>query len=615
MNDLVRFETALKAASDAGDVQAATTLAQEMRRMMMREQPNLGMPVPVQLGQAGMPAAIKSTIKDEFGVGAQRMAGAGAAPMVAGHAVAQLAGANNAADLENWRAVANATPDTFGGNVAGNAGLFAALPTRAIGPAAAVAGAKQFPRWGQIADTAATQGAMGAATTPGETGERIASGMMGATGAVSPVAMGVAQTGRRLATKEGSRISLAESLRRELGDDVGGLEQSLQGTGAAERYGVRPSAAMLTRNPTLEVMETGSRVRTGDQWTNFDRMNAAARWKALEDAAGTPEQLKSMRAARDVFTAPMRETALHNAQLGANPLTGGAVNVQGADIAPLRSKLTELAGGENRPNGAVQTMVQYVGGELEKGVSPAQLYTIRKQLTDGIANAPTSELSQAARAARPQRMELIGLIDKTLDDMSAGGWKQYLESYKIASPMISSKGALQKITDALASGRPVGEVPASMGEKAAPYTFGRLVERHGSKTFGSQEFDQLVPQHRQLVDALLSDLNAQQGVMLPRATLGSPTAPFTANAGRVNQLTNSMVDAAGSVIPVAGGPLAASVKGSMARKSEEALADLLKDPKALAEALKKAKTAQDLLDASGRVGAGAGGGIRTRTKE
>lgn len=613
MNDLVRFETALKAAADAGDVEGARSLATEMRRIMARSDTNFGLPRPVKLGQEGMSDSIKAVAKDE-GVATQRLAGLGSAPMVAGHAVAELAGANNAPDSQNWKAVAGATPDTTFGNVAGNALLYGMGPTQSIGPTASVFGAKTLPRAGQVADMAATQGGIAATTTPGDAGDRLVAGLTGVAGAAIPGGVATVQMGRRqgpLATIPGRQLDVAESLRRELGPDADALVAALQGkTYPTSSIGVRPSAAMLTNNPTLAVMETGSRVRTGDQWQNFDKMNAAARWKALEDAAGTPEELAKMKAARDVLTGPMRETALHNAQLSANPLTGGAVNVQGADIAPLRAKLTELATGSQRPNAAVQTMVGYVGKELEKGVTPEQLYTIRKSLTDGIAAAPTSELSQAARAARPQRMELIGLIDKTLDEMSGGGWNQYLQAYKIESPNISSKQSLQKIRDALIAGRPAGEVPASMGEKAAPYTFGRLLDRHGEKMFGSQNFDQLTPAHRDLAEALLTDLNRQQSVMLPRGTLGSPTAPYLANAGRVNQVTNSVVDAAGNVIPLFGNPVAASVKGNMARQSEEALANMLQNPDVLAKALQDAARAQAILNMSGRGGAAVGGARR-----
>lgn len=593
---------ALDKAVGANNMEVAQEIGLLLKQSRMKNEP---LPS-YKLGQEGMPDAIRSVAQDE-GLGAQRLAGIGSAPMIAGHAIAELAGAKNADDVQNWKGVRDATSDTGYGSMAGNALMFGAAPTGAVGPAAVALGAKTLPRWGQIADMTATQGATAAGTTPGDAGERLAAGLLGSAGGAAPAVVGAAQTGRRIATQAGRQLGVGDGLRRELGADADPLVAALaKGSDyPTAGIGVRPSAAMLTRNPILETMETGSRVRTGDQWTQLDRMNAAARWKALEDAAGTPEDLVRMRAARDVFTTPMREEAL-----GA---TGGALQVgKGTAYSDLNEKLSALTTGANRPNPAVQTMVKYVQNELKQGVTPEQLYTIRKTLTDGIAAAPTSELSQAARAARPQRMELIGLIDETLNDISQGGWSKYLESYKIASPMISSKGALQKVRDALASGRPEGEVPASMGERAAPYTFGRKVEQFGTKEFGSKEIDQLTPQHRQLVESLLLDLTAQQGVMSAKGTLGSATASNMANAGRVHQLTNSMVDAAGNVIPVVGGTVAASIKGGMARQSEESLARMLQDPEVLAKALRDAAKAQALLNKSGRAGAAASAAVRSQ---
>lgn len=599
-DDFTRFEEALKAASDAGDVQAATQLATEMRRMLERQ--GAGMPKPIKLGQEAMPESIASTVGDQFGVGSQRLAGIGSAPMVAGHAIANLAGADNDAAMQNWKSLAHATPNTMGGNIAGNVLQFGALPAGAVGTGMSMAG-RTLPRWGQIADVGATQGGLAAATTPGDASDRFLAGAMGLGSTAIPGSVGAVQTTRRATTKSGKQLDLAENIRREIGADADKLSTELQGTYPGSKYGVSPTAAMLTRNPTLEVLETGSRVRTPDQWTNFDRMNAAARWKALEDAAGTPEELAKMRAARDAFTGPQREEALGTMQ--------GTFHPTGHKLEPLAAKLDELSTGVNRPNKDVQTLVGYVKSELDKGATPEQLYTIRKMLTDGIKAGPTSELSQAARAARPQRMEIIGQIDAALNDMSAGKWQQYLESYKIHSPMINSRQALLNVRDKLTYGRPAGEIPASMGEKPAPYALGKLLEQHGTKTFGSKDIDQLIPQHRELATTLLSDLNAQAGVMQPRATLGSPTAGNLANAGRVNQLTNTMVDAAGSVIPVAGSTVAASVKGSLQNMNEQALAELLRNPKKLAEELTRAKAAAELLRRSGKLGAGTGAGVRS----
>lgn len=592
---------AVEAALASGNMEAANEIASILKQNRLRNTP---LPPPVQVGQAGMPDAIKSTVRDQYGVGAQRLAGAGSAPMIAGHAVGQLAGANNAADLQNWQALSKSTPDTQMGNIAGNVGMFVMAPPGAAGAAMGAAG-RTLPRLGTVADIAATQGALNYITTPGDVGDRAVAAGMGVAGAGAPAAMGAVQGARRMATTPGARLDLAEGLRREMGPDSEALTAALRGTYPASRFGVQPTAAMLTKNPTLEVLETGSRVRTPDQWTNFDRTNATARWRALEDAAGTPQELEKLRAARDAITGPMRESALQ--------ATGGALKVgKGTAYGDLQETLGNFATGASRPNRDVQTLVNYVKSEFAQGVTPEQVYTVRKMLTDGIKAGPTSELSQAARAARPERMEIIGALDKILDDVSGGKWGKYLETYKISSPLINSRQALLNMTDELKYGRPVGDVPASLGERPAPYSFGRLLEKHGTKQFGSKDIDQLIPQHRQLASTLLSDLNTQAGVMQPRATLGSPTAGNLSNAGRVSQLTNSILDAAGNVIPYGGSTVAASVKGSMARKAEEALSELLKNPQLLAEELRRAKTAQELLINSGRAGAGTSAALRGR---
>lgn len=603
MSDFAQFEEALKNASAAGDLGAAQNIAETMRRMMQRQSPTLGMPDPVQFGQQNMPASVKDTVKTEYGVGAQRLAGIGSAPALAGHALAQLGGADNGADIQNWKALQSATPNTQMGNMAGNAAMFGAMPAQAAGTGLAMAGAKALPRYGQVADMAATGGGIAAATTPGDATDRMLGGAMGTMGAAVPMAAAAGQTARRMSTQQGKQIGLAEQLRREVGSADTLLNDLEHKRYPTQGMGVKPSAAMLTREPTLEVMETGSRVRTPDLWSNFDRSNASARWQELERQAGTPKELEQLRGARDAITGPLREGALQ--------ATGGAIKVgAGTPYQSLVDKLESLTTGVNRPNNEVQTLVKYVKGELDKGVTPEQVYTIRKMLTDGIKAGPTSELSQAARAARPQRMEIIGAIDHFLNDLSSGQWNKYLETYKLSSPLISSRQSLQNMADSLRYGRPAGEVPASMGERPAPFTFGRLLEQHGTKQFGSKEIDQLIPQHRAMAEAIHGDLNSQAGVMQTRATLGSPTAGNLANAGRVNQITNGAIDAAGSAVPLVGGPVAASVKNSMARMNEESLARLMQDPAALAEALRKAQASEEFLARTGRAGAGASGAYR-----
>jgi hypothetical protein len=254
-------------------------------------------------------------------------------------------------------------------------------------------------------------------------------------------------------------------------------------------------------------------------------------------------------------------------------------------------------------------MVNYVTKELEQGASPSQLYTIRKQLTDGIANAPTSDLSQAARAARPQRMELIQQIDNILDEMSSGKWTKYLETYKEASPGITSKEALQKIVEKLREGQPIGTPPPVLGERPGSVTVGRLRDRYGQKQFGSQTLDRLQPEDRQMVEALINSLKAQSEGMTAPSILGSQTGALLANMGRADGVTQrAITTAAGAKVP-GGNVLASRLFDAMGRKAENELAHLAQNPQALAAALERAAMARALMRGAQRTGNAAGMGL------
>lgn len=591
---------ALELAVSQKNMAAANEIGLLLKQSRQRNEP---LPPPAQLGQAGMPDAIKSTIREQFGKPAQVLAGAGSATMVAGHAAANLVGADNDAAMQNWKAVSGATPYTTGGNIAGNVGMFGVAPAGAVGAGMRMAG-RTLPRLGAVADMVGTQGVLAAVTTPGDASERIKAAMLGMGGAAVPGVVGAVQGARRMTTNQGSRLGLAEGLRRELGQNADGLAVRLDGTYPASRYGVNPSSAMLTRHPTLEALETGSRTRTGDQWTRFDRMNAEARWGAIEGAAGTPAELATIRAARDALSSPKRVEAL-----GA---TGGALKVgKGSPYGGLTEKLESLTTGAERPNPSVQAMVGYVNKELEKGVTPEQLYSVRKFLTEGYKSGPPSELANSVKGANFQRREIIEQLDNVLDDMSGGKWADYLKTYKEASPLINSRESLLKIKGSLEKNLPTGMVPPVMGEKVRPTALGAALRQFGEKQFGTQTFDRLLPADRQMLTTLLEDMHNQAGVLSSATKMGSPTAPLTANAGRVNALTSGLVDETVGKIPLVGNNLGASVKGSMARTSEEALAELLKNPKLLAETLRRAKEAGELLRRSGQVGAGAGAGARS----
>ena len=620
MTDLRRMEEALQNAANAGDTAAAQAIAAEIRNALQRQNPRLGMPDPVQLGQEGMPAAIRAAVREESRP-AQAYAGAGGALAVAAKAVDQFLPRAEVmtrggepfpkrpqpdTSLADWQSLNRASPDAIGGNILGNAALFGSMPTRVGGGVGGLG--LRYPllasRTGMVADSAITGGLLNAAATPGDFRERANAGVLGMTGAAVPAVYASVASARRATTRAGKRIAVGEGLRAELGD--AGSERllaSLESPDPGTMLGVQSSAAMRSGEPTLEVLEQGSRASRGDLWRDFDRQNAASRWSALTGRAGTPEELGYLRAERDRITGLRRDAAL-----GA---MGGEFYPTGRKLEGLAAYLDDLSKGAHRPNKDVQTLVGYVRGELDKGVTPEQLYTVRKVLTDGIKSGSNSELSQAARAARPQRVELIGKIDDVLNDMSGGEWQKYLDAYKGASPAITSKEALQNVVSSLERGQPTGTVPSALGESAAWRTVGNLRDRFGQKQFGSVMFDRLLPEDRALLETLVDNLKRQSDVMSARGVLGSHTAPLLANAQRAGGITGVLASGAERAVPF-GGVLSAGVFNSLGRKAEEELARLLQDPRALAEALEAAKRAQLVASGASRAGAAAGAGFRAR---
>mgnify|MGYP003654310167 CR=1 FL=1 len=601
-----QFEAAIKLASERGDVDGAKSVAADMAKWMASQGVRMpGPPTPED--------ELQSQVQETKG-GEQFLTGMSSAANLGYQGLRGVAGATDPVEVSKWKTVKESTPYTLAGNLAGNAGMMAALPLRG---AASVAGAVgKVPAWlggraAGVADATLTSGGVNAALTPGDIGARTEAALYGA----APVfgiggTQAVIQGGRRMATPSGRRIEVGENIRADVGSDranllAGALKRS---SPDSDIMGVSPSASMVTNDPVMQVLESGSRAKRSDLWQALDRENAASRWQTIKGAAGDSEQLAKLRADRDAVTTPSRDYAMDKANFEIRQRMGDASSV----AQPILNTLDRLETGASRPNAAVQTMAKYVRGELEKGTTPAQLYTVRKMLTDGIANAPTSELSQAARAARPERMQLIKHIDDALDELSQGQWGKYLEQYKSASPTISSKTALQNIIDKLERGIPEGQVPPSMGESAAWKTVGNLRDRFGEKIFGTKVIDQLLPEDRKVLEALITNLKSQSDSMRAKGILGSQTGALGANMGRVDAVTQRVVGAAAEhALPIPGVSIFASkIFDKYGRAAEEELANLLQNPKALAQALERAKTADTVTRGTQRGSSMLGAALR-----
>ena len=518
-------------------------------------------------------------------------------------------------DIEELKMVRQATPGTQLGSIGGEAGMGFALPMRSVSMIPGVS--RMIPslggRIGQTVEMAGTSAATSAALTPEDrTGAAIAGGMGGAL----PAAVGVVQRALpRGMGGVGAREVVGEQIARDAGDTAQ-LIRDLRG-GYEPVPGVRGSSAVVTQNPLMQTLETGSRVQSPELYRPFDIENARARYAALLERAGTPKEMEALRARRDEITGSAREQAFGQAERTARE--GGSLGLA-PNLDAINKELLILEKGEQRGNPAVQKLVQYVKSQVAnpEGITPQQLYTVRQVLTGQLKTGLTEDIGASAAVSRRQTMGVVKGIDENLDGLSDGAWSQYLAKYGAESKDINSRKALQDVIDKISRGMAEGNVPASLKGYGGELPFGRAVETASQKQFGSKTIDQLTQPDRQLVEALKNDLFRSSQAMNMRATGGPGTATEMAASNRAGDLSRVLANQAatgvgamiGGLPGAAVGQLTGSVVGKAlmqsGQKGQEILARLLQDPQAMAAVLEKARRSQAQLQAAKRAGVVAG---------
>ncbi|MGL4678222.1 MAG: hypothetical protein ACRCWC_02415, partial [Plesiomonas shigelloides] len=275
-------------------------------------------------------------------------------------------------DIEEVKMIRESTPLTSLGGMFGDIGSYAALPTRGINMA--TGGRQMVSRGGQVADVAATSASIQALTSPEN---RLPAAAWGALAGIGPAVMGGSQRISRQSIGGVSEPQVqGETLLRQFGNESDNLIRALKGE-YAPVPGVSGSAAVVTKDPRLQTLETGSRTGQGQMWMPFDKANEEARFNALMKAAGTQAERDALAAERNRVTGSMREGAFREATTTPDTLS------MAPSINRMRQTVNELKTGEQRPNPAVQKVTSYVERELfnPQGTTPQQLYTVRKVLT------------------------------------------------------------------------------------------------------------------------------------------------------------------------------------------------------------------------------------------
>ena len=517
-------------------------------------------------------------------------------------------------EIDELKMVRGASPLSTLGAIGGDIALGASLPVKGVGaiPGITKAVPAIMSRPGQIADLLATSAATQAAIAPEDKGMAAA---FGAGASAIPGAFGMVQRALPQAAGGVSRPQLAgERLLRDFGADSEDVIKQLK-----NEYnlvpGVTGTSAVVTQNPYLQTLETGSRVGNPQLWMPLDQANSAARYASLLKMAGTEPEREALRGARTLATAGPRTEAFE-----AVKTIEGMTRQQ--TLEPLRKSLDVLARGEQRENPAVQKVVKYVANAMDnpEGISPEQMYTVRKILTGQIKTGANDDLGAAAAAARRDTVGIVKAIDESFDNLSGGMWSDYLKAYGASSKDLNSKQALQDVIDRISKGHAEGRTPSSLSGQTGELTLGRAVDDLTRQQFGSKNVDLLMPEARQSVERMKQDLMRTAQAMNARATGGSPTATYQAARGQANDLASQLAGytgaaaggaVAGNLGAAVGGAAGRGMTGEAARKNAEILATLLQNPQYMADMLQKAKQSQMLLDIAKRTGTGAATALRS----
>ncbi len=511
-------------------------------------------------------------------------------------------------EIQDVKMIREATPITSLGGTLGDVVSYGAIPARGIGMA--TGGRMMVGRPAQMADVSITSAGTQAITAPEN---KASASMYGLLAGIVPGGAGAAQRVLPQGMGGVSKPQIeGEALLRQFGNESDDLVRALKGE-YSPVPGVSGSAAVITKDPRLQTLETGSRTGQGQMWMPFDKANEEARFNALVRAAGTQAERDALIAERNRVTGPMREGAFK--ETVANPDTLSIRPV----FERMRLTINELRTGEQRPNPNIQTLIPYLEKQLfnPQGTTPQQLYTVRKVLKGEIKAGSNNDIGAAAAATRKETENIVNQIDEALDSLSSGQWSDYLKKYSDMSKEVSSKTALQNAIDDMTINLAKGRVPPALSGKTGETTLSRAVNKYALQDFGAKTIDQLTPENRQLIEALKDDLARTAGAMNARATGGPGTAQYLAAQSRAKGFASQLVKTGAGL--VAGGPvggIAANVAGdllstALARSGDEGaqiLARLLQDPRYMAAMLEKARQSQKQLNVASQVGAGAAGG-------
>jgi hypothetical protein len=383
--------------------------------------------------------------------------------------------------------------------------------------------------------------AIAASTTEGGNKERLTSGALSGALTGVPFALGKAKD-VLFGTNALKKVPTQELKKMEaiLKDATGTpLEPKVAGAGGAgaggaatsappkfdPRFveGIKPTAGMVTDNPTIADLETMARLTNKGEFFQRDAENKLVLAKAIKSGAKNPEVAKEAKKILNAKTTPMREAAMEKARLAGMDAYTSPMKALMADFKTNPETMYDDATQQLLRTPDKMFAVDAMGNS--KTVDPASIYRYMKKLDDGLnrKGPPGVDVTDNAikNAAREAAM-LKDSMTKGLDDASGGLWKDYTKAHSAGMAPITEARAWDNVLKQFDTGPQIMEGVPNITAGALR----RAVEKNTfSKAAGGR--DLLSKQGRSEAQKMINTVNAMERAASPRAAIsGSQTTPL-----------------------------------------------------------------------------------------
>lgn len=273
-------------------------------------------------------------------------------------------------------------------------------------------------------------------------------------GVVAPISADVATTaGKALwrGTKAAAQGFTKEGQKRIVGTTLSRLATDPK-TAAARMEdaaeiipGSLPTAAQAASDEGLLIAERGlaaANPRAASLLSRRASEQNTARNAVLNELAGDEAAITAAREARTSATAPLRESAIENA------------NIVGVSTQKI---LRQLRGVESQPGIRASDVISKSLSEVKNKIATftnddgfinaKDLYTIRKELGNVIKKNAQETQNWDRRLTAGLQDQVQGYIDDAIESAGGKGWKQYLATYAEKSKPINQMETMQALRD------------------------------------------------------------------------------------------------------------------------------------------------------------------------